>query len=386
MVIWALSAVIQFPTKGFSAGEGCEGGVHANGSAAAIGGATTRSNAASFWDLGTDGTFLDSRRYYTRKSAARRHSHSEPGCHDGRSPGGRTVRLPICLGADKALVRLRSGEYLCVDTNSLDSIDYLLGWEMEIHFLPVFCSFLRANSVVLDIGANFGLYTATSSTFVKDHGRLYSFEANPHTFQLLKRTLYANRLTQNPNVVAVNALVGAAAGRGTLHYFPELLGGASMTDIGQGSGAKRSIELDMLTIDGFLPKDLRVDLVKVDVEGHEPYVVRGMRETVGRSPNIRIFLEFVEAFLANTVAADRFVEEIDSLGLRICRVLPSFRLELIGRGQTPRGANFCLLTRTPEEDIAHARRAGRGLKVRLARKIRQLKARWDKCSSALYRL
>jgi FkbM family methyltransferase len=296
------------------------------------------------------------------------------------------VRRPVLLGADRALARLRSGEYICVDTNSIDAIDYLLGWEMEIHFLPVFCSFLRANSVVLDIGANFGLYTATAATFVRDYGRLYSFEANPHTFELLKRTLYANRLTQNPNIVAVNALVGGAAGRGTLHYVPEFLGGASMTDMGQENAAKRSIELDMVTIDGFLPKDLAVDLVKIDVEGHEPFVIRGMQETIRRSRNIRIFLEFVEAFLARTVSADRFVEEIDSLGLRVCRVLPGFRLELIERREIPRGANFCLLTRTPEQDIAHARRAGSRLKVRLARQIRQLRAKWDRYRYALYRV
>src|SRR5438105_10601246 len=111
---------------------------------------------------------------------------------------------------------------------------------MEIDFLPVFRSFLQAQSVVLDIGANFGLYTATSATFVKDHGRLYSFEANPHTFGLLERTLYANRLAQRPNVIAVNALVADRAGRGTLYYMPTFLGGATMTDIRHWGEAKRS--------------------------------------------------------------------------------------------------------------------------------------------------
>src|SRR5207248_5128982 len=222
---------------------------------------------------------------------------------------------------------------------------YLLGWDMEANVLPVFRSFLQPNSVVLDIGANFGLYTATSASRMRDHGRLYSFEANPHTFELLKRTLYANRLAHRPNVTAVNALVGEGAGRGTLHYLPEFLGGATMTDIGQWGEAKRSIELDMITIDEFLPDGLTVDLVKIDVEGYEPFVIRGMQETIRRSPNIRIFVEFVEAFLAHTVDANQFGAEIEGLGLRICRVLPRSRLELLERGQTPRGANFCLLTR-----------------------------------------
>jgi FkbM family methyltransferase len=295
------------------------------------------------------------------------------------------VKGPVYAGGDRALARLASGEYICVDTNSLDAIDYLLGWDMEVNVLPVFRSFLEPDSVVLDIGANFGLYTATSASLMRDHGRLYSFEANPHTFDLLKRTLYANRLAHRPNITAVNALVGESTGRGTLHYLPEFLGGATMTDIGQGGGSKRSIELDMISIDEFLPAGLAVDLVKIDVEGHEPFVMRGMQKTIRRSPNIRIFIEFVEAFLSQTVSADQFVAEIEALGLRICRLMSRSGLELIERGQTPRGANYCLLTRTPEEDIAHAKRARRHLPTRMASYIRRLEAGWDRYRRALYR-
>jgi FkbM family methyltransferase len=296
------------------------------------------------------------------------------------------VRRPIYAGADRALVRLASGEHICVDTNSLDAIDYLLGWDMEADVLPLFRSFLQPKSVVLDIGANFGLYTAISASRMRDQGRLYSFEANPHTFDLLKRTLYANRLVHRPNITAVNALVGESAGRGTLHYLPEFLGGATMTDIGQWGEAKRSVELDMITIDEFLPVGLAVDLVKIDVEGHEPFVVRGMQKTIRRSPNIRIFIEFVEAFLSQTVSADQFAAEIEGLGLRMCRVLPRSGLELIERGQTPHGANFCLLTRTPEEDIAHAQRTGMRLAARVERSIKRLEAGWDRYRRALYRI
>lgn len=296
------------------------------------------------------------------------------------------MKQPIYAGAERALVRLRSGEYICVDTNSLDSTDYLLGWEMEADFLPVFRSFLQPKSVVLDIGANFGLYTAVSATFVKNQGRIYSFEANPHTFGLLRRTLYANRIVQHPNVIAVNAVIGDCAGRRVLHYLPHFLGGATLTDISHWDAEKRSVELDMIAIDEFLPEDLEVDLVKIDVEGHEPTVIRGMQKTIRRSPNIRIFVEFVEEFLKYSGGAEQFIEEIDVLGLRICRVLPGFRLELIERRQVLRGANFCLLTRTPETDMAHVRRAGRRLPARLARSIRRFGARWDRYTHALYRM
>ena len=166
------------------------------------------------------------------------------------------MKRPIYAGADRALVRLSSGEYICVDTNSLDSIDYLLGWDMEAAVLPVFRSFLRPDSVVLDIGANFGLYTAVAASFVKEHGRLYAFEANPHTYDLLERTLYANRLSQNPNVIAVNAVVAESAGPRTLNYSPRFLGGATMSNVSQWGAERRSIEIAAITIDEFLPAEL----------------------------------------------------------------------------------------------------------------------------------
>lgn len=288
------------------------------------------------------------------------------------------MRRPIYAGAGRALVRLGTGEYVCVDTDSLDSIDYLLGWEMEADALPVFRRFLQPHSVVLDIGANFGLYTAISATAVKDRGRLFAFEANPHTFELLERTLYANRLAQRSNIVAVNALVSDSAGLRKLYYLPRFLGGATMSDVGHWGPDKRSVELEAITIDEFLTPDVTVDLVKIDIEGHEPFALRGMRETIRRSPKIRIFTEFVEAFLAETLAADRFAEEIRDLGFGICRILPGSRLELVGHGRALRGANFCLLTRTPEEDAAYVNRAANRLAVRLVRGLRRLEKKWDR--------
>jgi FkbM family methyltransferase len=294
---------------------------------------------------------------------------------------------PIYAGAERALVRLESGEYVCVDTNSLDAVDYLLGWPMEMDYLPAFRRLLKPDAVVLDIGANFGLYTAAAARFLdKNGGRLYAFEANPHTFKLLQRTLYANRLVHNPNIVAVNALVGEGGGRRMLYYRPEALGGATASDFGQEWTDGRAIEVDMIAIDEFLPADLPVDLVKIDVEGYEPFVLRGMRQTIRRSPNIRIFLEFFEGFLAHTVAADEFVAEIAALGLHWCEVREGGQLQRIEPGQTPRGNHFCFLTRTPAADITHARRQSRRLAVRFGRWLRRVRMRRGRWRRALYRL
>ena len=70
-------------------------------------------------------------------------------------------------------------------------------------------------------------------------------------------------------------------------------------------------------------------------------------------------------------------EDPETLGARIARLPP---------GERVRGAHFCFLTRTPEADIAHARRQSRRLAVRLATWLRRAARRWDRWRHALYRL
>jgi hypothetical protein len=67
------------------------------------------------------------------------------------------ISRPIAVGSDWALVRLPSGEYLCVDTTTFEALVYILGREHEADVIRVFRTFLTPQSVVLDIGANFGL-------------------------------------------------------------------------------------------------------------------------------------------------------------------------------------------------------------------------------------
>src|SRR6266481_9680980 len=156
---------------------------------------------------------------------------------------------PLPIGGDWALVRLRSGEYVCVDMRSLDALPYVLGWEHEADVVRVFRTFLTQRSVVLDIGANFGLYTALTASIVRNHGRLYAFEGNPLAFACLQRTIIANKLYSNPNIIAANVLVSDKSGRGVLRYSPSLLGGGTMSDVTLLGGEQQAVEVDMTTID-----------------------------------------------------------------------------------------------------------------------------------------
>ena len=277
----------------------------------------------------------------------------------------RRLRGPLPLGEHWALAQLRTEEYVCVDTRTLEALPYLLGVEHEADIIRILRTFLTPRSVVLDIGANFGLYTAITGRAVASHGRVYAFEGNPQAFDALRRTIVANELFDNPRVVAANRLVSDRAGRGTLYYLKDILVGGTMTDLPQPGSERCSVEVEMTTIDAFLPADLAVDLVKIDVEGHEPMVIRGMEQTIARSPTIRLIIEFVDAFLEPTMPAPQFVEYIRGLGFGICQCLPRARLRLVPQGEAITGFNYLLLTRTPEADIAAVERRRRHPPARL---------------------
>jgi len=287
-------------------------------------------------------------------------------------------RRPIAVGADWALVRLASGEYLCVDTTTFEGLRYILGQEHEPDVIRIFRTFLTQRSVVLDIGAHFGLYTALSASIVRNRGRLYAFEGNPRIFESLQRTIAANNLYLNPNVVAVNVLVSSEGGRGVLHYSANLPAGGTMSDIHLLGGTQHAVEVDMTTIDDFLPPDLAVDLVKIDVEGHEPMVMRGMEKTIARSPNIRIVTEFADSLLVHTLNPADFADYIRGLGFAICRVLPNFKIRLVPPGEALSGFNDCLLTRTPEEDIRSVEERRKLLPIRFKRWLGRHPVRWGR--------
>jgi FkbM family methyltransferase len=273
----------------------------------------------------------------------------------------------------RALTRLRGGQMICVDLESVDALPYIYGIDIEPDVVRVFELFLRPQSVVLDIGANFGLYTALAGRVVLPRGRLYAFEANPRVFRCLQATIVANRFWPAPRIAAANILVGAHCGRGTLFYEPDTLGGGTMSD--NGAGDRHAVEVDMTTIDAYLPDEIVVDLAKIDVEGHEPAVLRGMERTIARSPSIRLIVEFVPAFLEATGGAAACFAAIRDLGLGVCRIMPDSCLRpVLSHDELPE-FSYCLLTRTPEADAALVEARLGSLPERLRRWSRRYRPR-----------
>jgi FkbM family methyltransferase len=148
---------------------------------------------------------------------------------------------------------------------------------------PAVLAFLRPGGIAIDIGANLGEWTVPFARAVGAAGRVLAIEPAPRSAAALDKTLAANALTQAEVIrcaigdrdgtaeFAVPIVTSARIDTGTAHIGPPGPGLESL------NVALRS--LDSLAAERGLG---RLDLIKIDVEGHERRVLDGAATSLAR--------------------------------------------------------------------------------------------------------
>jgi FkbM family methyltransferase len=182
------------------------------------------------------------------------------------------------------------------------SLDYYGEWcESELDLLLRFC---REGDVVVDVGANIGSHTVTFAKAVGANGAVFALEPQRLAFQLLCGNIALNILT---NVHSLQKAAGAQAGRAKIPALswnePHNFGAVSILN-----ESLPGDEVEVVTLDSLALPSCR--LIKIDVEGMEPDVVAGARETIGKYQPI-LFVE------NNTVEhAARTIAAVEQIGYR----------------------------------------------------------------------
>jgi FkbM family methyltransferase len=150
---------------------------------------------------------------------------------------------------------------------------------------------LKPGDVFLDIGANVGFFTLQAAKTVGRGGKVYAFEPAPKAREALGRNLQLNGIT---NVTAFAVGLSDGAGRASLFLDAKNNSGASALHRSPHSGEAVEVELD--SYDRFanqngLPMPA---LVKIDVEGAEVKVLRGMQALLSRPDRPPVILEVSE--------------------------------------------------------------------------------------------
>lgn len=138
---------------------------------------------------------------------------------------------------------------------------------------------------VIDIGANIGHYTVKLSDLVGKKGRVIAFEPIPTTFtHLSENTVYCkyrNITLINAAVSEEMALVGMSipnSRSGLKNYYQASIS----SEVKETDTSVLTISIDNLQINH------KVSLIKIDAEGHEPIVFRGMHNLLERDRPVLI--------------------------------------------------------------------------------------------------
>lgn len=160
---------------------------------------------------------------------------------------------------------------------------FSFSWEPELAELFE----LEEGMVFLDVGAHIGKYAVRAAVKVGDSGRVVAVEPDRDNFQLLVKNIALNGLR---NCIPLRIAAYSSEGEITLFKGPSSAEHSTSEDFGKGSYKVQARVLDNVL------KEIGVaglDLIKIDVEGAEIDVLRGLEGTL-RKGKTRLIMEVMK--------------------------------------------------------------------------------------------
>lgn len=186
---------------------------------------------------------------------------------------------------------------------------------------------LKAGQTVLDIGAHIGLFSVVAARLVGESGKVFAFEPTPFTRGVLGEVVALNECN---NIVEIRP-EAVAAEFGETVFFDTGDTISNANSLVKTARSKVEIPITVTSVDKFVTeRNLKVDCLKIDVEGVELDLLRGARETLlTQRPVARLGLH--PPFI---------VQNGQSLD-EIWQLLEEYKLQVIFDGKTVEKHWFC---------------------------------------------
>jgi len=218
-------------------------------------------------------------------------------------PPGAPPRLPVdAVELDTAIGTLW---FDSADTHLTPWVRSQGVWEADV--MKLLRRSLRAGGVFVDVGANVGFHTVLAARLVAPGGSVYAVEPAPWTLELLRANVWRSGLGVNVLPYAASDLPGTVR----LAVDPEHRSGAQLSE------TRGDVEVEAARLDDLLP-EIEVDVLKIDVEGSEPLVLRGAGGVLDRSPRLLAVVEFRDERHLSGESPAEVLSFYESLGFELC--------------------------------------------------------------------
>jgi FkbM family methyltransferase len=238
----------------------------------------------------------------------------------------------VYVGDHVPLTRTVYGHKMFVDSRTQIGANFLLDGYWEEWITRHLKDLVKPGMRVLDIGANMGFYTLLLADLVGPDGHVTAFEAHPNLFDLLARNVEVNGYLDRTTLV--RKLVHERPGVFPLLSHERYGTGAVCSparDPNHEPAATRSGErpvlrhLEGISLDDYLGSESpAVDLIKIDTDGAEPYIFRGMKGLLGSGRPLTILTEFsAQRYTGDGLDPVQFLQEIRAAGFQISEFTPT---------------------------------------------------------------
>lgn len=170
---------------------------------------------------------------------------------------------------------------------------------------------IQPGDVAYDIGASIGMHTIFMAKKLKKTGKIISFEPENGAFKALRKNINLNRLN---NVKLIQSALGDQVEVRVLYNQPKVGIGAS--SLLKFNGGKYKHQVDVIPGDDIVEKE-NLPLpcaVKIDVEGFEYPVIRGLKKTLSQKQCRLVCCEIHSKLYPETINSSNIFRLLHSYG------------------------------------------------------------------------
>lgn len=161
-----------------------------------------------------------------------------------------------------------------------ERLTYFLGRYVDAETQLLLKAALKPGDSFIDVGANIGMISLMAARCVGPTGQVHAFEPNPMVFERLQAAVADNQLQQ----VTLHPFgISDRQAELTLSVMPRHSGMGTFTKIPEKDQPlfSKQYQVPVYIGDDVLPNHLPGAIfIKIDVEGFEPYVLRGLSRTI----------------------------------------------------------------------------------------------------------